>query len=101
MVRKNGVFWVLIYRQAYFGQIRERECVLLEKKNLLDILKEICMIECRPIYSPMDLNQKLMTKQDESLNDLEQYRRLVEKTIYLTITRPNICFAVGVVSQFM
>ena len=59
------------------------------------------MIECRPIDSPIDLNQKLMTKQDESLNDLEQYRRLVEKTIYLTITRPNICFAVGVVSQFM
>ena len=28
-------------------------------------------------------------------------QRLVGKLIYLTITRPNISFAVGVVSQFM
>jgi len=55
------------------------------------------MSGCRTIDSPIDPNQKLMAKQGEPLLDLERYRRLVD----LTITRPDISFAVGVVSQFM
>jgi len=46
----------------------------------------------------MDLNQKLMPEQGESFPNLERYRRLVEKLIYLNITRPYLSFIVGVVS---
>ena len=49
----------------------------------------------------MDPNQKLTTEEGELFSDLERYRRLVGKLIYLTITRPDLSFAVGVVSQFM
>ncbi|RDX76967.1 putative mitochondrial protein, partial [Mucuna pruriens] len=59
------------------------------------------MSNCRPVDSPMDPNMKLMVKQGEPYSDPERYRRLVGKLIYLTITRPDISFAVGVVSQFM
>nr|KYP34889.1 hypothetical protein KK1_044100 [Cajanus cajan] len=59
------------------------------------------MTDCRPIDSPMDPNQKLMTDQGEPFREPERYRRLVWKLIYLTITRPDLSFAVGVVSQFM
>lgn len=31
----------------------------------------------------------------------ERYRRLVGKLIYLTVTRPDLTLALGVVSQFM
>ncbi|RDX63784.1 putative mitochondrial protein, partial [Mucuna pruriens] len=55
------------------------------------------MSNCKPIDSPMDPNMKLMVKQGEPYSDQE----LVGKLIYLTITRPGISFAVGVVSQFM
>ncbi|RDX82516.1 putative mitochondrial protein, partial [Mucuna pruriens] len=44
---------------------------------------------------------KLIVKQDEPYSDPKRYRRLMGKFIYLTITRPDISFAVGVVSQFM
>ena len=53
------------------------------------------MINCRPIDSPMDPNQNLMVKLGEPYSDPERYRRLVGKLIHLTITRPDISFAVG------
>ncbi|XP_020205955.1 uncharacterized protein LOC109791109 [Cajanus cajan] len=59
------------------------------------------MLDCKPIDSPMDPNQKLMADQGELFTDPERYRRLVGKLIYLTITRPDLSFAVGIVSQFM
>ncbi|RDX85047.1 Copia protein, partial [Mucuna pruriens] len=55
----------------------------------------------KPVGSPIDSNMKLMVKQGDPYSDPERYRRLVGKLIYLTITRPDISFAVGVVSQFM
>ena len=35
------------------------------------------------------------------VDDTERYRRLIEKLIYLTITRPDIIFVVGVLSRCM
>jgi len=33
--------------------------IVSQRKYTLDIMKETCMIDCRPIDSPMDPNQKL------------------------------------------
>ena len=49
----------------------------------------------------MDLNVKLVLRQEEPLQDLERYQRLVGKLNYLTITRPDISFLVSVVSRFL
>jgi hypothetical protein len=38
---------------------------------------------------------------EKVLNDISQFQRLVGKLIYLTITRPDISYAVSFVSQFM
>ena len=43
----------------------------------------------------------LVKTEGEDFNDVERYRRLVDKLIYLTMTRPDITFYVGVVNQFM
>ena len=59
------------------------------------------MQNCRPVDSPMDPNLKLLANQSEMYPDPERYRRLVGNLIYLSITRPDISFVVGVVSQFM
>ena len=75
--------------------------VISQRKYALDILQETGMIDCRPVESPMDPNQKLTTVEGELFSDPERYRRLVGKLIYLTITRPDLSFAVGIVSQFM
>ena len=42
-----------------------------------------------------------MTESDGKPVDRERYQRLVGRPIYLSHTRPNIAFAISVVSQYM
>lgn len=49
----------------------------------------------------MDPNVKFDAEHGELLHDLAKYWRLVDKLNYLIIIRPDISFAVSVVSQFM
>jgi hypothetical protein len=58
------------------------------------------MIGCRPASTPIETNHRL-TKEGGDPIDRDQYQRLVGRLIYLSHTRPDIAFAVSVVSQFM
>jgi hypothetical protein len=49
----------------------------------------------------METNIKLGLEDGELLSVIGQYQRLVGKLIYLTVIRPDILFAVSMVSQFM
>ena len=69
-----------------------------QRKYVLDLLKEAWTIGCKPANTPIDPNHKLGSGLDESLVDKEKYKRLVGKLIYLSHTRPNIAYAVSVVS---
>ena len=44
---------------------------------------------------------KLNAETGELLEDITMYRRIVGSLIYMTITRPDLSYAVGLVSQFM
>jgi Reverse transcriptase (RNA-dependent DNA polymerase) len=74
---------------------------LSQRKYTLDLLKETGKLGIKPANTPMDTNNKLEPESGEPLKDIAQYQRLVGKLIYLTVTRPDIAFAVGTVSQFM
>lgn len=80
---------------------RSKGIVISQRKYALHILKETGIFDCKSVDSPLDLNIKLMIEQGEYFSDLERYRTLVGKLIYLTITRPNLSFIVGVVNPFM
>ena len=51
--------------------------------------------------TPMDPNVKLYEDQGELLSNLERYCHLVGKLNYLTITHPDISFAISVLSHYM
>jgi hypothetical protein len=73
---------------------------LSQRKYTLDLLQDTGMLGCRPTSTPMDPNLKLSVEFGELLSNPSMYQRLVGRLIYLTNTRPDLTFAVSVVSQF-
>ena len=59
------------------------------------------MVDCKPADTPMIQNHGLQIVEGAKLTDRGRYQRLVGKLIYLSHTRPDIAYAVGIVSQFM
>ncbi|BBH02385.1 hypothetical protein Prudu_012927 [Prunus dulcis] len=74
---------------------------LSQRKYVLDLLAETGMLDCKPIDTPSEQNHKLGLYPDQVPTDKERYQQLVGKLIYLAHTRPDIAYAVSVVSQFM
>ena len=79
----------------------EQGIFLRQKKYVLDLLAGTGLLECRPAETPIMTNYGLRIVEGAKLADREQYQRLVGKLIYLSHTRPDIAYAVGVMSQFM
>ncbi|XP_038890649.1 uncharacterized mitochondrial protein AtMg00810-like [Benincasa hispida] len=72
-----------------------------QRKYTLDLLKETGMTECKPADTPVKSNLNLIESADDVPVNKERYQRLVGKLIYLSHTRPDISYAVSLVSQFM
>ena len=64
---------------------------------MLDLLSETRKLRVKPCSSPMVPSLHL-TKEGETFENPERYRRLVEKLNYLTVTRPDIAHSISVVS---
>ncbi|XP_061359431.1 uncharacterized mitochondrial protein AtMg00810-like [Gastrolobium bilobum] len=67
----------------------------------MDLLTESGLLGCKPASSPMAQNHKLALAAGPTYDDLARYRRLIGKLVYLTITRPDLSYAVHTLSQFM
>lgn len=68
---------------------------------MLDLLTETCMLGCKPALTLVEPRRKPKEVWDMTPTDRLQYQQLVGKLIYLSHTRPDICYAVSFVSQFM
>ncbi|KAI5327710.1 hypothetical protein L3X38_027106 [Prunus dulcis] len=74
---------------------------LSQRKYILDLLAETGMLDCKPIDTLGEQNHKLGLYHNQVPIDNERYQRLMGKLIYLAHTRPDIAYAVSVMSQFM
>ena len=74
---------------------------LSQKKYIGDLLNKFGMDDCKPLSTPMEQNLKLTSIEGKEFEDATKYRQLVGSLIYLTTTRPDISFAVGILSRFM
>ena len=66
------------------------------------VLHRFNMIDCNQVSSPMDCNQNLSDFVNDECDKTYPYREAVGSLMYLSIgTRPDITFAVGVVSRYL
>jgi hypothetical protein len=69
----------------------------------VEILKKFGMTDCKsmPTSMVMDLKKMNEAPTDPGEIDPHLYRQLIRSLMYLVNTRPDICYAVKVLSQFM
>lgn len=74
-----------------------------QRKYMIDLLKETRKIGSRPLSTHIEANHKLGIKDESALDEKGKsiYQHLVEKFIYLTLTRSNITYVVNVIGQFI
>jgi hypothetical protein len=74
--------------------------MLRQHKYTLDILTWAGMLSCKPVDSPISTSKATILP-DPLFSDATRFRQIVGALQYLTFTRPDICFAVNRVCQFM
>jgi len=62
------------------------------------MLSKYGMTNCKPIIVPLEKNMRLSTDTGDILEDPTMYKRIVGTLIYMTITRPDLTYVVGLVS---
>ncbi|XP_019054705.1 PREDICTED: uncharacterized protein LOC109115299 [Nelumbo nucifera] len=74
---------------------------LSQQKYALDIISECGLLGAKPISVPIEQNHHLALAKGALVENPNQYQRLVGWLIYLTITRPELCYCVHILAQFM
>lgn len=66
-----------------------------------EILKKLEMANCNPVNTPVECGIKLSKHEDGEKVNATVFKSLVGSLRYLTCTRPDILFGVGLISRFM
>ena len=78
----------------------EKGISLCQRKYTLDLLSDMGMMGCRAAPTPIEQNHKVTAQSGELVNK-KDYQKLVGRLLYLCHTRPDIAYAVSVVSRYM
>ena len=73
---------------------------LCQWKYNLDLLNDMGMMGCCATPTPIEQNHQVTAQSGELVNK-EDYQKQVGRLLYLCHTRPDIAYAVGVVSRYM
>ncbi|KAK3003662.1 hypothetical protein RJ639_020169 [Escallonia herrerae] len=74
---------------------------LSQRKYALDLLRETGMLACQPVDTPVEEGLKLRIESNQVPVDKGRYQKLVGRLMYLAHTRPDLAYALSIVSQYM
>ena len=77
------------------------EIFLGQGKYAIDILKKFEIIECKAITTPMASKLKLLCDASSESINATMYHQMIGSLICPTNMRPDICFVVNTLSQFL
>uniref|UniRef100_A0A2N9ISU3 Reverse transcriptase Ty1/copia-type domain-containing protein n=1 Tax=Fagus sylvatica TaxID=28930 RepID=A0A2N9ISU3_FAGSY len=75
--------------------------ISLKPSTHLILSLELELTDSKIVDTTIEYNNRLNTHDGEPLPDATLYRQLVGSLVYLTVTQPDISYAVHIVSQFM
>lgn len=65
-----------------------------QRQYCLKLLNDTGTLGCKPVSTPMEPGSHLSQDDGPPYHDVQSYRRLVGRLLYLTTTRSDITFAV-------
>jgi hypothetical protein len=71
-----------------------------QAKYMKDIMKDLNMVELKPVSTPMSTATSLGPDEDGQAVDQREYMSLIGSLLYLTVTWPNIQLAVCLCACF-
>ena len=74
--------------------------VLSQRHYKLQLLEDTGFLACKLAQVPMDPKLCLTASYGDVLIDIPSYRHLIGRLLYLTLSRPDITFAIHQLSQF-
>ena len=77
------------------------EICLNQEKYTVEILKIFGMLYCKYMTTPMRISLKFLNDDTSEAVDATLYRQIIGSLMYLTNTRPYICFVVNTLSQYI
>jgi hypothetical protein len=82
---------------------RQGNIFIAQGKYIMDVLKRFGMMDCKSMSTPTVTNLRKLHDSDTGLYlvDPTMYRQLIGSVMYMIHTRPDICYAVIAMSQFM
>ena len=79
----------------------EKGIILHQLKYERDIMKRFKLTNCKTAITPAETNHKLDSDVEGDDVDAITFKQSVGSLRYLSNIRPDICYAVGMVSRFM
>ncbi|GJS33973.1 putative RNA-directed DNA polymerase [Tanacetum coccineum] len=75
--------------------------LLSQKKYILELLQSAGLSNCNPVSSPMVTSSSLSLDDSTAFSNPLKYQQVVGSLQYITLSRPDITFAVNKVCQYM
>jgi hypothetical protein len=90
---------------SYYLGMEVRQCpgqiTICQRAYAKKIVEQCGMTGCNAVDTPMEQNCKLLPGKPDLARDVTKFRSVVGSLRYLVNTRPDLAFAVGMVSRFM
>jgi hypothetical protein len=71
-----------------------------QAKYTKDLMKKFNMVELKSVSTLMSTAMSLGPDEDDEAVDQREYKSVISSLLYLTATRPNIQFVVGLCARF-